>query len=242
VLDARVQPDTSGVRCPLCLGELGAAQPPAVSTCPDCATTYHAACVQELGVPCATLGCARGPKPPVGRPADTKPPPPLRLRPGLLVTALFFLAPIALVTLSRSVQVTRAAPERGPPEPPRRRDPVVVRLPGAPDGPLLSAEEARAAFVERGTTLSVALEPPQGAKPGRLLVPREGLQLVVEVPAEVFVRAVGPDPAPTRSVRAVWLDERTFLMAARGGVLKEALLCDLQAGRAVALLDLSLPW
>jgi len=249
VLDARVQLDTAGVRCPLCRGELdqpaGGDQPPGVSTCPDCATTYHAACVKELGVLCATLGCARGPKPPAARLADSKPRPPPRWRAvGLLVAALLFFAPLALfalvglVGLFGSVRVTRVPP---PPAPEPPRDPA-VRLPGAPDGPLPGAAEARTAFLEHGTTISVALEPPRGVTPGRLLVPRGGLQVAVEVPAEVYERAVGSDPAPTRTVRAVWLDERSLLLAARGGVLKEALLCDLEARRAVALLDLSRPW
>lgn len=252
MLDARVQRDAPGVRCPLCLGELdqppGGDQPPGVSSCPDCATTYHAACVKELEVPCATLGCARGPKPPDGRLTVAKRPPPAR-RPARALVALLFVTPLVLglgLVLAGGVTVTRVAPAptRVAPAPtrPPRRDRPAVRLPGAPAGRLPGAEEARAAFLARGATISVGVEPPRGASPGRLLVPRGAVVVPVEVPAEVYERAVGSDPAPTRSVRVAWLDERSLLMAARGGVLREALLCDLEARRVVALLDLSEPW
>lgn len=52
--------------CPFCLDGLATGE---TSACPACATTYHAACLQELPR-CATLGCAqtfgmREPAPPI---------------------------------------------------------------------------------------------------------------------------------------------------------------------------------
>lgn len=69
----------STIRCPLCHAPLGAAR---TRRCGGCATRTHAACADELGVGCPTLGCgdrARSRALPGRRPPTPKSPP---ARPG----------------------------------------------------------------------------------------------------------------------------------------------------------------
>lgn len=94
----------AALRCPLCREPLDGGAP---TRCGDCATAYHAACVAELGVPCATLGCSSRPAPARG-PKPAAAAAPLREVLGPLAAAwLVFLAwplalPIAGLALARA--------------------------------------------------------------------------------------------------------------------------------------------
>lgn len=109
-VDAKVRPLSVTPRCPLCHNALGA-EPAA--TCPACRTAYHAACVAELEVACATLGCVHGPAlaPPRASLAAVADEPPSPLWPLVFTWLLFALAwPVGLVTWGWALKRARRHP------------------------------------------------------------------------------------------------------------------------------------
>ncbi len=100
------------LRCPLCFARFTGRDGP-LARCAACATPSHGACVAELGVACATLGCARGPRPRPHPAAPQTAPPPGLLWPLAFTWLLFVAWPFALLvwllTLGRAWSRPRRA-------------------------------------------------------------------------------------------------------------------------------------
>lgn len=106
-------------------------------------------------------------------------------------------------------------------------------MPGGYDGPLPPASEAAALLAGPAARLGSTLDSPEWGSE-RLVVVAGGRPIALELPWTLTAYAFGTDARTSRPVRVVPLDGRSFLVAALGDPAS-ALVCDAEAGRAVAL-------